>query len=448
MINKLRYLREISGLDFHVFMTLILRSWTTIAGGITLLLLPLWLSPTQQGYYFTFASILALQIFFELGLNQIIVQIVSHETAHLKEKENGEFEGDAGSLSRFSSLIRMTQTWYRTAAILFAIIGGTAGIIFFYQNGKEAINTWLGIWAILISATAINLWLSPRLAILEGCGKVGQVAHLRLIQSLIGYNILWTMLLFGAELWSAVAIPVISALYSWYWLTKRNNKLPAMHTQGEESNQQMQWRTDIFPLQWRIALSWVSGYLIFHLFTPVVFEFYGPVEAGRLGIALSIFSAISTIGMSWINAKAPVLTTLISRNERTQLDRIFKKMFILSILAILVISIFFIIVIWLMEEKGLTIINRVPESSIIIILATTTITNSIIFAMAVYMRAHRQEPMLAVSIVTAVLVGCSVFLSIKISIFAMMATYMCINILVTLPWTIYLFHKFRQKHAL
>ena len=37
----------------------------------------------EQGYYYTFGSIVAIQIFFELGLNTIITQYAAHENAHL-----------------------------------------------------------------------------------------------------------------------------------------------------------------------------------------------------------------------------------------------------------------------------------------------------------------------------------------------------------------------------
>lgn len=45
-------------MDFHVLLTLAFRSWGIVAGALTVLMLPLWLGATQQGYYYTFASLL------------------------------------------------------------------------------------------------------------------------------------------------------------------------------------------------------------------------------------------------------------------------------------------------------------------------------------------------------------------------------------------------------
>ncbi len=43
------------------------------------------------------------------------------------------------------------------------------------------------------------------------------------------------------------------------------------------------WRREVWPFQWKIAVSWLCDYFIFQLFTPVLFAFRGPVEAGQDG---------------------------------------------------------------------------------------------------------------------------------------------------------------------
>lgn len=60
---RLRRLIRVLGVDFHVLNTLILRSCGIIAGGVTIALIPLGLTPVTQGYCCAFASILAPQIF-------------------------------------------------------------------------------------------------------------------------------------------------------------------------------------------------------------------------------------------------------------------------------------------------------------------------------------------------------------------------------------------------
>lgn len=443
--RKLSRWRAIAGLDFHVLVTLLFRGWAIVAGAATVFLLPLWISPTEQGYYFTFASVLALQIFFELGLNQIVMQLVSHEVAHLTETTDGRLTGNESHLGRLSSLARLIGRWYGVAAILFALVGGIAGAVFFTQKGTEPMSVWLGVWAVLVGATAANLWLSPGLAVMEGCGKVGQVARLRLVQSVLGYACLWATLLSGAGLWAATAVPVISVVCTGYWLKSHGNLLHWLSSRAADVKTQLSWRTDVLPLQWRIALSWASGYLIFNLFTPMVFSHHGAVEAGRLGMALTVFSAISTIGMSWVNAKAPNFTMHIARGERRELNSLFKALFIRSTVAIALTSTGFVLIAWYLNQIGLPLMMRIASPSVLTVLAIVTIVNSTVFAMAIYMRAHREEPMLIQSVVVGLTVTCAVYFGSKNGIFAMMFFYMLVSILVSLPWTIWLFRRYYIK---
>lgn len=445
MSDSLTRWRAVAGLDFHVLVTLLFRGWAIVAGGATVFLLPLWLSPTEQGYYFTFASVLALQIFFELGLNQIVMQLVSHEVAHLTETADGRLTGKETHLGRLSSLARLISRWYGVAAILFALVGGVAGAVFFMQKGTEPMSVWLGIWIVLVSATAANLWLSPGLAVMEGCGKVGQVARLRLVQSVLGYALLWATLLSGAGLWAATAVPVVSAVCTGYWLQAHGNILRWLSGRVIDVKNQLSWRADVLPLQWRIALSWASGYLIFNLFTPMVFSHHGAVEAGRLGLALTVFSAISTIGMSWVNAKAPNFTTHIALGERRKLNVLFKALFIRSMGVIAITSTSVVLVVWYLNQIGLPLITRISSPSVLAVLAVVTTVNSMVFAMAIYMRAHREEPMLIQSIVVGLMVACCVYIGSIYEVLIMMLLYMLISIFISLPWTIWLFNRYFKR---
>lgn len=439
-------IKAIIGLDFHVLATLLFRGWTIMAGGATVFLLPVWLSPAAQGYYFTFASVLALQIFFELGLNQIVMQMVSYEVAHLTAAEDGRLSGSSSHLGRLSSLTVLMNRWYGAAAISFALIGGIAGFAFFSKAGTEPMSVWLAVWIVLIISTAVNLRLSPGLAVMEGCGKVGQVARLRLVQSVIGYLLFWILLMAGAGLWAATAVPTVSAMCTGYWLKNEGSMLRWLVGRPVDIDNKLSWRTDVLPLQWRIAVSWMSGYLIFNLFTPVVFSRQGAAEAGRLGLALAVFSAISTVGMSWINAKAPNFTMHIARGERKELNSLFKAVFFRSTFTISLISVFFVFLVWCANGLGISQVHRIASLDVLVILVIVTVANSIVYALAVYMRAHREEPMLPHSVTVGVLVAFAVYFGSSHGLLFMMASYMAIVLAIALPWAAWLFVKYLNKN--
>jgi hypothetical protein len=61
------------------------------------------------------------------------------------------------------------------------------------------------------------------------------------------------------------------------------------------------------------------------------------------------------------------------------------------------------------------------------------------------MRAHREEPMLPVSVVTAVLTSLAAYHATRLSILAMMLLYAAVTVLVTLPWTAGLFMRYFKR---
>lgn len=439
-------LKHLAGLDFHVFLTLLLRGWGILAGGATTLLLPFWLTPGEQGFYYTFGSLLALQVFFELGLNQVIIQLVSHEAAHLQLHDDGTIAGDASRIQRLSAIRRLVQRWYLIAAALFALITGVAGYVFFERRGGLPTSDWLPIWASLVAFTSANLYMSPRLAIVEGTGHIGQVARLRLVQSVIGYGTLWLLLLVGAGLWVVAAVPAASAATTWVWLRIRADGL----RQAPElvSDPGFSWRRDVLPLQWRLAVSWASGYFIFNLFTPIIFAHHGAKEAGRFGMAMAVFNAVTTVGLSWINAKAPALTMHISRGESSDLNRTFRGVLIRSVAFTGVLSALVVAAAAVATIADWSAIQRIADLNSLVAIAVATIVNVLVYACASYMRAHREEPMVPVSVVSAGCTIAAVAVTATMPVAWMMVLYAAIGGLVTLPWTIMLLRRYLARHAI
>lgn len=444
--TRINRLLHIAGLDFHILVTLLFRSWSIMAGGITVLLIPMFLSPSQQGYYYTFTAVLATQIFFELGLNHVLIQLTSHAAAHLHRVSETKFEGDVRWQYAISSLIRLSSNWNGVMASLFFITLLIGGNWFFSNKGSMPTTQWLTPWIVLVAATALNLAISARLAICEGLGEVGQVARLRLATSIAGYLLLWLLLIFGAGLWCVIATPILNALGTTWWLIRR--KLASsfdvtVYTKNKYSG--YTYQHDVFPLQWRIAISWVSGYFIFHFITPTVFTHQGSVVAGKLGLAITIFSAITSIGYSWIQAKIPLFSYFAARNERKTLNNIFKIQFMRALIGTVTFAATFILVVYIASLLQIKIVERIPSIPNLLLLAIIAITNTAMFSMAAYMRAHKEEPMVLLSLVSCILISGSAWVTSKIGITEVIASYALVNTFISLPWCISIFLKYYKK---
>ncbi|WP_067065720.1 hypothetical protein [Roseateles chitosanitabidus] len=437
------------GLDFHILATLLFRGWSILAGGATALLIPTFLSPSQQGYYYTFNAVLATQIFFELGLNHVLTQLTSHAAAHLRRVSDTHLDGDIRWQRAVVSLLSLSTKWNAVMASLFFIALLAGGSLFFSHKGSLPTSQWLTTWVVLIAATALNLAMSARLAICEGLGEVGQVARLRLRQSVAGYAMLWLLLLSGQGLWAAAAVPLVSAAGTAWWLSRQ----PLLRGLRERVSTPADDRPaggytygrDVFPLQWRIALSWASGYFIFNFLTPVVFAHQGEVAAGRLGLGLTIFSAISTVGISWISAKIPTFSAHIARRERAELNALFDRQALRSVGATTFCVVLFVGLAQVAGHFVPKILDRLPPLPALLLLAAVTVVNSIVFAMAAYMRAHKEEPLLAQSVAAAVLIGGGVYWMAHVSLTATVAAYAAVSLFVALPWCALIFSRYRQR---
>ena len=80
----LRRLGQKIGIDKSIAYASTTRVIQAAGGIITALFIARFLTGVEQGFYYTFSSILAIQTFFELGMNGIITQYVAHEVSHLQ----------------------------------------------------------------------------------------------------------------------------------------------------------------------------------------------------------------------------------------------------------------------------------------------------------------------------------------------------------------------------
>lgn len=83
MINIIVKALQFVGVNRAIGYGVLTRMWSALAGPLTILLIATRFSKVEQGFYYTFSSILALQVFFELGLLTVLAQFAAHEFAFL-----------------------------------------------------------------------------------------------------------------------------------------------------------------------------------------------------------------------------------------------------------------------------------------------------------------------------------------------------------------------------
>lgn len=409
-----RYLASVLGIDKSILFTSLARIIQAVGGIVSILFIAKYLTEIEQGFYYTFGSIVAIQIFFELGLSGIITQYVAHEVSYLDWVTPTHLSGEDKYLSRLSSLLHFSVKWYLFFAIILFLTLLIVGFYFFNIYGGINNISWRIPWFLLSVATAINLLLAPILAFLEGLGKVKDVAKIRLFQQCGSLLAVWGGLFLGAKLYIVglnLFVGIILILLFLFTSYFKELLLNIWHTSLKE---RVNYRKEIFPYQWKIALSWISGYFIFQLFNPVLFATEGAVIAGQMGMTLAALNGILSLSLSWMTTKIPLFSGLIAQKQYSSLDMIFNRTLRQSVFINATALLLMIVVVGCIKHfhiviGGIYLGNRLLDYIPMILMMIPIFINQIVNSWALYLRCHKQEPFLINSIVNGGLCCLSTF---------------------------------------
>jgi O-antigen/teichoic acid export membrane protein len=408
--SRLRRVLHFAGIDRAIGYTVLARGWTGCAGLVTVALIARMLTPAEQGYYYTFGSLVALQIIFELGFSVVILQLATHEAAHLTIDASGVIFGPPAAHSRLASVLRKAIKWYSVAALLMAALLIPIGWHFFSTSPGSHSGSipWRLPWVCVVLASVVTFQIDPVFSFLEGCGYVARVARTRFTQSITGSALAWTALLLHHGLFAPALLISGQALAGLVWLGRRRRMLLGLlrHPIGEHA---IDWWKEVWPFQWRIAVSYGCGFFIFQLFNPILFRYWGPAAAGRMGMSLSLSNAIGSIAIAWINTKAAPFGAMIARREYGALDRVFFR----SVTQTVALCGFGSLLVWtttvLLNQHHIPFAQRLlPPLPLGLLLISMNI-NQVVSSMALYLRAHKQEKFLLNSVLGAVFLTLSTY---------------------------------------
>jgi hypothetical protein len=433
------------GLDSAIAYTVLARGWAGVSGLITVALIARRLSPAEQGYYYTFGSLVALQIVFELGFSVVILQLATHEVAHLTIDATDRIFGPEAAHSRLASVLRKALQWYTVAAVLMACVLIPAGWHFFATTSDPShAIAWKLPWICVVLASSVTFQIDPLFSFMEGCGFVSRVARARLAQSITAGLLAWTALLLHHGLFAPALLISGQAIAGIVWLSRRHRLLFHLlrHPVGQHA---IDWWKEVWPFQWRIAISYACGFFIFQLYNPVLFKYWGPAAAGRMGMSLNISNAIASIALAWITTKAAPFGALIARREFAALDHLFFRtlwqslsLAILGALTVWITVVFF-------NHHHIAFSQRVLPPLAFGFLLMSMCINQVVAAWGLYLRAHKQEKFLIPSVAAAIALTLSTyFLGRPFGALGMTAGQLFLAIVIGLGVGYYTFSKYRQ----
>lgn len=375
-----------------------------VAGPITAVLVLHFFDPRIQGYYYTFGSLLALQIFVELGLTTVITTFVAHEWASLSMDVKGGISGDPVAIRRLAAIARYAVRWYLLGAVALLILLLAVGGWFFRAKSDVSSVDWMLPWFAICFVAAASFALTPAWAILTGCGQISRINSYKLFESVLRSLVMWVAIVLGATLW-AVSFSAAAALLAGIVFVLIRYRVFFAALSNAEKFDGWVWRKEIGPLQLKVGLTWLCGYFAFSMFTPVAFYFLGPASAGQVGMTWAFVGGLSGLASTLVQIRSPQFACLVAQRKFSELDEMAKKtawfgpgICVLGGLAGIAI------LVALNVYRPELALRFLPIGAIILFMLAETLHQASM-VQSTYLRAFKQEPFFGLSWATAGIIG-------------------------------------------
>ena len=395
-------IRQALGLDGAVAFTSLARMVSIAGSTVTVLLIVRFLSPVEQGYYYTLLSLVALQMVFELGFSFVIQQLAAHECIHLELHQDGSVSGAPAAHARLASALQLSVRWYSVAAVAMGMILAPLGVFFFARHAgpSTAQVAWQGPWLLAVAVSMAGLWCQPFYSFLDGCGQIRAVAALRLRQAVAGMALAWTAMFLHHGLYSPALVIAGQVGTGLFFLAARRRLLKGLlgYLARDAS---IRWSREVWPFQWRIAVSWMCSYFTMQVFIPILFALRGPVEAGQMGMSLSITGYMASLVLPWITTKATPFGRLVAQREFRRLDRLFLRTLgqAMSVFTMIALAADAIAALLTVVAPGLAARMVSPQLFAVLLLAAGA--GCVVQSLATLLRSFKREPFLWQSLAVA-----------------------------------------------
>jgi O-antigen/teichoic acid export membrane protein len=194
-----------------------------------------------------------------------------------------------------------------------------------------------------------------------------------------------------------------------------------------------------------MAVSSGSAYFIFQLFNPVLFNYHGPIVAGQMGMTLTAANALLAGGMTVLNAKTPEFGKLIAVRDWEGLDRLFFRVTRHALTLVLVGAVVGFLAIWQLQVH-FTIGHRFIPAGLAALLFGTVFFQAAAGAFANYLRAHKKEPLMKMTILASLLQGSGTwYLGKHYASIGVTAGFFAVTACFVFPYVLFVWRRCRQE---
>lgn len=289
-------------------------------GPVVLVALPVFLTPDELGFWYAMSGVAAILAFADMGLSTAVLQFSAHEHAEARALHARSGSDDVDRSRQDALLLFALSRIGRVCLVGLPLV--FAGGLWSMGSRHDAVVTWMLPWTAFCVASALALMVSVMLAFREGQDGVWLVQRLRAAMAFVTLSTTIAGAALGFGIWT-LALSSIAATVLGFSILARGH-LPSVSRLRAIPREAIRfWSVSMSSILSRYSLSWIGGYVMFQLFAPITMHLQGPVLAGRVGLTVSIFTAIFSVANVWSSFRLPALSMAVAVRNAPLLRRIF-----------------------------------------------------------------------------------------------------------------------------
>ena len=154
-----------------------------------------------------------------------------------------------------------------------------------------------------------------------------------------------------------------------------------------------------------------------------------------MAMSWAIVSTLSLVALAWVQPRIPTFGALIARRDFRALDHLFWRVFLSSLGLLFLASVLVWVAVWLLNRWQYPQANRlIPPLPLALFLAANLLTH-VSQCLASYLRAHKREVLMPMSVTASLLCGLLVFvLGRKYGVTGVGAGFLFVVAVIVIPW--------------
>jgi len=396
----IKFIRDFFAINDEIFFTLLFKFCSLLTNTLVFFSIVKIFTPIEQGLYFVFLSIAAMNVCLELGFTTVMYQFFSHSRVNLIINKNG-VSGARKNLVEFANYFKFGVMWIFIVSCIASLSLFYVGKFILLKNVYEidVLNMWTP-YIICNSFLLITLFL---LSFLESIGFYKTVFKFRAFQIILLNSCFILLLFFGYHLYSLFLTALLNlfTVVTWVFYNYRNLIKSLIKIRNKVTF--LPYFLRIWPMFSRLSVGWISGFIGGQMIVPLTSYFKGPELAGKIGLSFSILTIIFGFSSSWIASHQRKFSGYFRLNT---LNKILPKFYELKrkgLLFLLISIISTIISLLVMNVCNFSVSERFLDHTDFLILSLSFIFLYLQFCEASLVRAFKTEPFLTLYLATALI---------------------------------------------